>query len=71
MVVDLPLLYFIDGTMHVCLTVSDVSLQVPLFLQVVMAVRRMSATAWPGFETGTHTLRKGGEMFFVLPASVE
>ena len=29
-----------------------VSLQIPVFLTAVMAVRRMSATAWPGFDTG-------------------
>lgn len=29
-------------------------LQIPVFLTAVVAVRRMSATAWPGFDTGTH-----------------
>lgn len=34
---------------HVC-----AGLQIPVFLTAVMAVRRMSATAWPGFDTGKH-----------------
>lgn len=28
-------------------------LQIPLFVTAVMAVRRMSVSDWPGFETGT------------------
>lgn len=40
----------------VWLYLSDVSagLQIPVFLTAVMGVRRMSATTWPGFDTGVH-----------------
>lgn len=47
--------YDIIGARFATETTSN-AVQIPLFVTTVIAVRRMSAASWPGFDTGLRLL---------------